>query len=128
MSLLSAADADLKRQQDELTNKMKALEAKIANPSTGAVAKGQAVQELAALKGADPLPLRKAKITQEAAVRKVEAERKVAEAARQKATEVRQRAEEERKKAVHERELAVAARKAAVCLFVCCSQLLCLLS
>jgi len=109
-----AADADLKRQQDEIANKAKSLEAKIANPSTGAVAKGQAVQELAALKGADPLPLRKAKITQEAAVRKVEAERKVAEGERIKAQEVRKKAEEERKKAVSERQHAEAEREAAV--------------
>jgi len=109
-----AADAELKRQQDELASKQKALEAKIANPSTGAVAKGQAVQELAQLKGADPLPLRKAKITQEAAVRKVEAERKVAEGERKKAQAVREKAEEERKKAVSERQRAEAVRAEAV--------------
>jgi len=94
-----AADADLKRQQDELAGKIKGLEGKIANPSTGAVAKGQAVQELAGLKGADPLPLRKAKITQEAAVRRVEAERK--------------NAEQRRKQSEQDREAAIAARKAA---------------
>jgi len=122
-----AADADLKRQQDEFKNSCAALEAKINNPATGQVAKGTAVQQLAALKGADPLPLRKAKITQEAAVRKVEAERKIAEGERKKAQAVREKAEEdrvhaeaerakavsERERAEGEREMAVAARKLA---------------
>ncbi len=39
------------------------------------------ILELAQLKQEDPLPLRKAKVTQEAALRKVEKERKAAEAA-----------------------------------------------
>ena len=60
--------------------------------------------QLAALKGADPLPLRKAKITQEAAVRKVEAERKVAEGERKKAQAVREVAEGKRKEAEKERQ------------------------
>ena len=110
----SAADADLKRQQDEFKAQCDSLEAKINNPSTGQVAKGQAVQQLAALKGADPLPLRKAKITQEAAVRKVEAERKVAQAEREKATVVRKKAEEERRAAVAAREKAEEERAHAV--------------
>ena len=56
------------------------------------------------MKGADPLPLRKAKITQEAAVRKVEAERKVAEGERKKAQAVREVAEGKRKEAEKERQ------------------------
>jgi len=67
--------------------------------SLGAVARNKAVQELAQLRGQDPLPLRKAKITQEAAVRKVEAERKRAEAARMPFTVKRQEAEEVRRAA-----------------------------
>ena len=44
--MFSAADADLKRQQDEFKNSCDALEAKIKNPATGQVAKGQAVQQV----------------------------------------------------------------------------------
>jgi len=91
-----AAAAELQRQEDDFKNKCSALDAKTKDQSTGQVARNKAVQELAQLKGQDPLPLRKAKITQDAAVRKVEAERKVAEAARQKAEERRQSAEKER--------------------------------
>jgi hypothetical protein len=43
------------------------------------VQRNKAANELAQLKGEDPLPLRKAKITQEAALRKVEKERKITE-------------------------------------------------
>ena len=39
----------------------------------------KAKNELAQLKGEDPLPLRRAKITQEAALRKVQKQRKLAE-------------------------------------------------
>jgi hypothetical protein len=46
MAMYSAADADLKRQQDEFKNSCDALEAKINNPATGQVAKGQAVQQV----------------------------------------------------------------------------------
>lgn len=109
----SAADADLKRQQDEFKAHCDSLEAKIKNPATGQVAKGQAVQQLAALKGADPLPLRKAKITQEAAVRKVEAERKVAEGKRKVAEAERVKASGVRAKAEAERETAQQARQKA---------------
>ena len=69
------------------------------------------MQELAQLKGQDPLPLRRAKITQEAAVRKVEAERKIATAARNKAEAERKVAEDKRKAAVAERERAEATRQ-----------------
>jgi len=93
-----AADAELQKQVDDLKRKVTGLEAKISNPSTGSVARGQAVQELAALKGADPLPLRKAKITQEAAVRRVEAERKQAELNKKLAEEARAAAEEQTRK------------------------------
>ena len=47
------------------------LDAKTKDQSIGQVSRNKAVQELAQLKGQDPLPLRRAKITQEAAVRKV---------------------------------------------------------
>lgn len=93
-----AAD-DLQAQQDAFTKQCEALEAKTKDESLGTVSRNKAVQELAQLKGTDPLPLRKAKITQDAAVRKVAAERKRAEAARAEAEKVAQFAVEERKKA-----------------------------
>jgi len=94
-----AAAEELHRQEEDYKNKVNALDAKTKDQSTGTVSRNKAVQELAQLKGQDPLPLRKAKITQDAAVRKVEAERKVAQAAREKAEQQRQAAEAEREKA-----------------------------
>jgi hypothetical protein len=91
-----AAAAELQRQDDEYKSKCATLEAKTKDQTTGTVSRNKAVQELAQLKGQDPLPLRKAKITQDAAVRKVEAERKLAEAARQKAEQQRETAEKGR--------------------------------
>jgi len=49
--------------------------------SDSLVARNKAKQELAQIKQENPLPLRKAKITAEAALRKVEKQRKEAEAA-----------------------------------------------
>jgi len=73
---VAAAVAELKAQEDAYANKCKELEAK---SKTGGVAGARAANELAQLKGEDPLPLRKAKITQEAALRKAEKARKAAE-------------------------------------------------
>jgi len=67
-----AADADLKRQQDEYNGKVRELETKSKNESLGQVARNKAASELAQLRAQDPLPLRRAKITQEAAVRRLE--------------------------------------------------------
>ena len=68
------------------------LEQKSKDPNASTVARSKAANELAQLKGEDPLPLRKSKITQDAALRKVEKEKKiVAEAiaaAEDKATKV----------------------------------------
>lgn len=47
----SAAIADLKREEDEYNGKIKALEDKIANPSTSNMQKMKANNELAQLKG-----------------------------------------------------------------------------
>ncbi len=57
--------------EDDYKKKIADLDGKTKDMSLGAVARNKAVQELAQLKGQDPLPLRRAKITQEAAVRKV---------------------------------------------------------
>jgi chromosome segregation ATPase len=69
---LRAAVAALEAEQKLYNDKCAALEKKIADPSTSSMQKSKASNELAQLKSEDPLPLRRAKITQEAAVRKVE--------------------------------------------------------
>jgi len=76
---LAAAVADLRRQEEEHKAKIDALEAKSHDAALGIVARNKAANELAQLKEKDPLPLRKAKITQEAALHAVEKERKAAE-------------------------------------------------
>jgi len=79
---LADAIADLKRQEDEFKNKCDSLDAKSKDQSSPLVQRSKAANELAQLKGEDPLPLRKAKITQEAALRKVQKQKKAAEEAR----------------------------------------------
>jgi len=91
---LRAAVADLKKQEEDYKNKITTLEQKTQDSSLSTVAKSKASNELAQLKAEDPLPLRKAKITQEAALRKVEKERKAAEAAKEKAEKARAESEE----------------------------------
>jgi len=78
---LKDAIADLKRQEDEYKNKIAELEGKANNEGSSVVQRNKAANELSQLKSEDPLPLRKAKITQEAALRRVEKERKAAEVA-----------------------------------------------
>ncbi len=65
---------------------MEDLERKSTDPASSTVTRNKAAAELAQLKQENPLPLRRAKITQEAALRKVEKERKAAEAATAAAT------------------------------------------
>jgi predicted nucleic acid-binding Zn-ribbon protein len=77
---LKAAVDDLRSQEDSYKNKCAELEKKSKDPTGGTVAKSKAAAELAQLKQENPLPLRKAKITQEAALRKVEKQRIEAEA------------------------------------------------
>jgi len=78
---LKAAIEDLNSQESAYKNAVATLEKKSSDPSGTTVSKSKAAAELAQLKSENPLPLRKAKITQEAALRKVEKERKAAEAA-----------------------------------------------
>jgi len=78
-----AALAELKAQEDAYHGKIKELE---ALQGAGGVKGAKAVQDLFQLKAGDPLPLQRAKITQEATVRKSEKARKAAtEAAEQAA-------------------------------------------
>jgi len=74
-----AAVAELKSQEEAYATLVSTLETKSKDQSTGLVSRNKAAAELAQVKSEDPLPLRKAKISQEATLRKVEKERKVAE-------------------------------------------------
>jgi len=69
---LQAAVDEFKAQEAAYLGKIKELEAIVADPSTSGMKKAKASNECAQLKAEDPLPLRRAKITQEAAVRKVQ--------------------------------------------------------
>jgi len=75
-----AALAELQKQEEEYNGKIAALEEK--SKTGGVVTRNKAVAELEVLKAEDPLPLRRAKINQEAAVRKSEKAAKAAEEAR----------------------------------------------
>jgi len=107
---LAAAVADLKRQEDEYKAKINALESKAHDAALGIVAKNKAANELAQLKGQDPLPLRKAKLTQEAALHAVEKERKASEAATERATQDAHKAAEAKSNAETAARQAEAAR------------------
>lgn len=89
-----AAEAELKAAVDEIValeqakqDKVDACNKIINDPATGAVKKGKAVQERETTLAEDPLPLRKAKITQGAALKKVEKARMIAEEETKKASE-----------------------------------------
>jgi len=79
---LKVAVADLAKQENAYRSQIDGLEAKINDPNGSAFNKNKASAELSQLKSEDPLPLRKAKISQEAALRKTEKSAKAAEAAR----------------------------------------------
>lgn len=131
-------DAELQKEKDAYAAEIKRLEVLSTNESVGIVTRSRSAQELAQLKSRDSLPLQKAKLTQEAVVRRVaklqaaaakETEaaakqtkiavdaRAKAEAARQASEVARQAAEAERANAEKERktseEAAAAAAKAA---------------
>jgi len=69
---LQAALKELKAQEDAFNNKTRELTGKSEDQSIGLVTRNKAKAELAQHLGSDPLPLRRAKITQEAAVKKAE--------------------------------------------------------
>ena len=80
---LEVALKEVQDQEDAYNNKTKALEKK--SEEGGVVSKNKAKAELAQHLAEDPLPLRKAKITQEAAVKKAERTAAAAAAARKEA-------------------------------------------
>jgi len=78
---LKTAVDDLHKQEQDYHNQVKTLETKANDEQATLVSRRTAGNTLSQLKQEDPLPLRKAKITQEAALRRVEKERKKAEEA-----------------------------------------------
>jgi DNA repair exonuclease SbcCD ATPase subunit len=85
---LSKAEAELKaavdalhKQQDAYDKEAKRLEEKSKNMTFSVVLRNKAANELAQMKQKDPLPLNRAKLTQAAALKRVEKERKETEAA-----------------------------------------------
>jgi len=84
--------AELKAQEDAYNDKTAQLNKKIQT-ETGIVAQNKAKAELAQHLGEDPLPLRRAKITNEAAVKKAERAAKAAEEALDVARDKLQKAE-----------------------------------
>jgi len=78
---LKEAVASLHKQQEAYDSECKRLEEKSKNMTFSVVLRNKAANELAQLKGKDPLPLNKAKLTQGAALKRVEKERKALEVA-----------------------------------------------
>jgi len=90
---LERALAELHRQEEEYARRCKELEDRSVDPNLGVVQKNKAVNELAQLKSQDPLPLRQAKITTEAAERKADKARAPFKDARERAEVARAEAE-----------------------------------
>jgi hypothetical protein len=86
---LAAAEAlaSLEAEQKKIDDMIVSLTAKAADMSLGVVKRGQASSKLAAVKGKDPLPLNRAKITQAAALRKLKKAKKKAVKAAESAAE-----------------------------------------
>lgn len=96
------AEEELRKAVDELNAQEKAykdacdaLDAKAKDEKLPAMKRSMAANELAQLKSKDPLPLNKAKITQGAALKRVEKERKAAEAATAACAEKTKQVEEQ---------------------------------
>jgi len=115
---LEAALAEVKAQEDAYNQKKADLERK--SEEGGVVSRNKAKAELAQHLAEDPLPLRRAKITSEAAVKKAEKatqiaadSRAAAEASAQAATKARALAEEDAAAASAARQAATKSREAA---------------
>jgi len=107
---LEAALKDLKEQEDAFNNKKNELTTKSEDETIGAVVRNKAKAELAQHLASDPLPLRRAKITQEAAVKKADKATLAAADATAKAQAARAEAEKAAKQAAQSRALAEEAR------------------
>jgi len=99
---LESAINDLKKQEDEYKMKCDSLESKSKDQSISSMQRNKATNELLQLKQEDPLPLRRAKITQEAALRKVQKQKKATEEAKV----IQERKGKELEKAIRELEAA----------------------
>jgi hypothetical protein len=108
---LEAALAELKAQEDTFNNKTNELKTKSEDESVSVVNRNKAKNELAQHLASDPLPLRKAKITQEAAVKKADKATSIAKEAARQAESSRKQAENDRKAAETARQEAEAARR-----------------
>jgi len=75
---LAEAVAALEAQEQALLDEMCRLRAIVADSAAGVVSRGRAANNLNGLENEDPLPLRKAKITAEAALRKLQKREDVA--------------------------------------------------
>jgi chromosome segregation ATPase len=78
---LAAADKELKAQQEAYDTKIRTLEAASTDSTKGVVSRNKAANELSQVRAEDPLPLRKAKITNEAAIRRVQKQKPIVAAA-----------------------------------------------
>lgn len=92
-SAQAAADA-LEAEEKRFNDKLARLQSKIDDPNSGTVKRNSAINKLAQMKSEDPLPLRKAKITQNAALKKVKKEKKKAAKATKKCDEAKVKADE----------------------------------
>jgi len=115
---LERALAVLHREEEEYARTCRELETRSNDPNLGVVQKNKAVNELAQLKSQDPLPLRQAKITTEAAERKADKARapfkearEIAETARAEAERTHAEAERSRKEAERSAKQAEKARE-----------------
>lgn len=90
---LEASIAEIHQLEEEAKAYIEKRQAIMDDPNSGNVKKGRAAQEKAQAEAEDPLPLRKAKITQKAALRRVEKARKLAEVADAAATQAKADAE-----------------------------------
>jgi len=91
---LRAALEDLHREEETFNSRTRELTAIKEDDSIGVVKRNKAANELAQHLSTDPLPLRKAKLTTEAATKKAEKARMAAEEAAQEAERARQEAED----------------------------------
>jgi len=106
---LNAAIAEMKAQEEAYQQKCAALKAKADDTNLGVVQRNKAANELAQLQSQDPLPLRQAKLTTEAAERKADKLRKPFKEARERAEAARHEADRTAAEAIEARKEADAA-------------------
>jgi len=87
----AAADA-LEAEEKKIADKLQKLQDKIDDPKAGSVKRNSAINRKAQLESEDPLPLRKAKISQNAALKKVKKEKKISKAATKECKEAETKA------------------------------------